>query len=183
MLGDGGLSTYQATVTLHSIDDAEYAEYISNLIKKLFKINPSMRPAKKAKAVNVVISRINVVSFLTRCGLPVGDKIRYGIDMPSWIAKNPRYRKACMRGLFDTDGSVFTHHYFSKGKEYRYKKLSFTSASPKLLASAHETLRLYGMRPRIGSNRDVRLDSINDVQTFFSIIGSSNSKHWKRYLN
>jgi hypothetical protein len=184
MLGDGGISQYQVIVTLNAIDDKEYSVYVACLIKKLFGVDPSFYYRKTASAVHIVVSRIGLVDFLTReCGLIVGNKIMKNADIPEWIKENTEMHVSCIRGLVDTDGSVFTHKYLSKGKEYRYKKLSYTSVSVPLLYSAHALLKEQGLTPRFGSNSDLRLDSKSDMNRYFSIISSHNPKHLNRYAS
>lgn len=183
MMGDGGMSSYQATVTLHSIDDFEYGKFVADTIQNLFNYVPGVRKRKDVSAIVIVMSRIKLVRYLFSLGLPVGDKIRQGLDMPTWIKSRDDFSISCVRGLIDTDGSIFTHRYISKGKWYSYKKLSFTSASKRLLRSVAKTLKKLGMRPRFGSNRDVRLDSVADMKRYFSLIGTHNPKHLRRYLS
>ena len=183
MMGDGGMSRYQATITLHRDDDWDYAKFVSAQVKELFGYTPGIRVSTKQAVVRIVISRINIVRFLYSLGLPIGDKIRNHIDIPRWIRKKDFLLHACVRGLVDTDGSVFVHSYLSKGKRYAYKKLSFTSASEPLRQSVKKTLQGLGLQARLGSNNDVRIDSKNDTHRYFEVIGSSNPKHLRRYAS
>ena len=86
-----------------------------------------------------------------------------------------------MRGLIDTDGCVFTHRYKVNGKWYNYRKLSFKSHSKSLCQSVVNILEENGLNPRLAQKRDVRLDSIEDVQKYFRLIGFNNPKNLKRY--
>ena len=182
MMGDGGLSRYQAIVSLNSRDDAKYIVFVSALIKTLFGVTPSLYHDPKDHVTNVVVSRSNLVQFLHGLGLPIGDKLRQGLDMPAWIKARRQYTIACIRGLVDTDGCIFTHRYQVNGKWYAYKKLSFTSASPPLITSVYSFLKENGFNPRVSrGGRDVRLDSIADMRRYFTLIGSHNPKHLKRY--
>lgn len=181
LMGDGGISSHQVVVSLHHIDDAEYSVFVSNLLYSLFGVRPAIYHRQDRSLNNVTISRIALVEYLHSLGLPIRNKIKSGLDMPSWIKGNQNYRLACLRGLVDTDGSIFTHRYRSKEKWYEYKKLSFTSASQPLLVSVYESLVLFGMKPRFGSNNDVRLDSQADMKRYFSTVGTNNPKHLRRY--
>jgi hypothetical protein len=184
MLGDGGISKYQAKVTLNSGEESEYGAFIVNLIEDIFQIQSGLTRRTDSNAFDIVISRIGIVEFLTDvCGLKLGNKIIQKADIPQWIKENTLYATACMRGLFDTDGSIFTHKYISKGKEYSYKKLGFTSVSEPLLYSAHTILNDAGLNARFGSRFDVRVDSKADVQRYFEIFGSHNTKHLNRYAS
>lgn len=180
MMGDGGLSRYQVTITLHHIDDREYVDFVSKRIQKLFHIKPALYHVPKSSVFNIVISRSEVVKYLHSLGLPIGNKVRQQFDIPVWIQKNKKYVIACVRGLVDTDGSVFTHSYISKGRRYHYKKLSFCTHSRPLQYSVAKILADIGLRARI-AGYDVRLDGVADVKKYFMIIGSNNPKHLKRY--
>jgi intein/homing endonuclease len=176
------MSRYQATVTLHHIDDLAYSAFVAQRIKELFGYTPSIRHREEDSTVGVVISRREIVEYLHTLGLPVGNKIKQGLDMPSWIKKNHAFSIACVRGLVDTDGSIFTHHYKVNGKWYAYKKLCFTSASPTLVLSVHKVLRDLKLHARISRNgRDARLESISDMERYFKLIGTHNPKHLRRY--
>jgi intein/homing endonuclease len=181
-MGDGGLTNYQVKITLNATDDVEYIKFVANLMQELFNVEPGIYWDKKSNVVDVVISRSLLVQYLHGLGLPIGNKIRQGLDMPQWIRENRKYAISCVRGLIDTDGSVFTHRYVSKGKLYSYKKLSFTSVSKPLLATVHEQLSSWGMRARLGSRHDIRLDSISDMATYFKLVGTHNPKHLRRYM-
>ncbi len=179
MMGDGGMSRYQAAITLHHIDDREYIDIVMGRIQRLFKIKPSLYHIPKSSVFNIVISRAGIVTYLHSLGLPIGNKVRQQFDIPDWIKGNKKYVIACVRGLVDTDGSVFTHSYKVKGKWYHYKKLSFCSRSQPLQYSVAKVLTDLGMRARI-TGYDVRLDSVEDMEKYFTTVGSSNPKHLKR---
>lgn len=181
MMGDGGLSTYQATVSLHQIDDADFSAYVSGQFKKLFDVVPSIYDRERELLRTIVASRIELVRYLHVLGLPLGNKVKQQFDMPPWVKKNRRFLIACIRGLVDTDGCIFTHRYQVKGTWYSYKKLSFTTASRPLLRSVYRSLKSLGMNPRTARGKDVRLDSRADMKLYFELIGTSNPKHLRRY--
>lgn len=182
MIGDGGISPWQVVVTLHRFDDKEFSQHVRKLITKLFGVIPGTHESRDALADDIVVSRVELVRFcVTKLGLKLGNKVRQKVDIPLWIKKNKKYLRACVRGLVDTDGSVFTHQYRVKGKLYRYKKLSFTSASKPLRQSVFETLLSWKLHPRLSGNRDVRLDSQKDMRKYFAMIGSHNQKHLNHY--
>lgn len=182
VMGDGGISNYQVVVTLHDTTDFEYGTFVLHLAEKLFGVRPSVYHHAKYAANNIVISRRELVRFLHRTGLPIGNKVRQQFDIPGWIKRSKKLSVACVRGLVDTDGCVIIHRYRVRGQLYRYKKLSFTSRSHPLQQSVAKILVDLGMRARI-AGYDVRLDSITDMQKYFSLVGTHNPKHLKRYLN
>lgn len=60
------------------------------------------------------------------------------------------------------------------------KKLSFRSYSKPLFVSVYKILMNVGLKPRLASGNDLRIDSINDIGAYFRLVGSNNSKHLKR---
>lgn len=182
ILGDGGITDLQIVITLDSHVDREFALYVCRTIKELFKIEPGIHFRADCQAVNIYISRKKLVNyFLNKLELKKGDKIRNQVDIPQWITANEEYYKACVRGLIDTDGCVIHHKYTVKRKEYKYRKLGFTSASLPLKMSVFHYLQSIGLKPRLSQPYDVRLDSKSDVKNYFDIVGSSNPKHLMRY--
>ena len=183
LMGDGGITKRQITITLHHKDDLLYSKFVVRLMKELFGVRPSVYHVAKFSVNNIVISRTGLVRYLHELGLPIGNKVKQQFDIPRWIKDNKEFRKACVRGLVDTDGSVFTHRYKVGGKWYGYKKLAFTSASRPLLQSVHDILTELGIRVRLArQGRDIRIDSIDEMKKYFRLIGSNNQKHLKRYL-
>lgn len=180
MMGDGGMTKYQATITLHRVDDREFAEYVVRLIQRLFKLSPSVHT--RESVIIITISSVDLVVYLNSLGLPVGDKIRNGLTIPDWTNLRKDFSLACVRGLFDTDGSVYQHRYRSKGKMYSYTKMNLTSASPELLRSVGDILTAQGFRPSL-LKRNLYLHNVSDVTRYFHSIGSNNPKHLRRYKN
>lgn len=183
LLGDGGITPNQVRVTLNRIDEPEYVRYVTDLMEKLFCVAARVYPSCADASCDICLSRVGVVRLLTQeLGLMIGNKVRQQVRVPYWIADRPDFADACVRGLFDTDGTVITHRYRSKGKLYSYKKLAYTSCSMPLIEFVSTVLAAHSMRPRIASHgKDVRLDSRADVARYFKVIGTHNAKHLNRY--
>lgn len=181
VLGDGGISDRQITITLHRVDDKEYAEFVVKTIEKLFGVKPGVHCEKNALADDIVISRTGAVEYLEELGLKRGSKMRNQIDIPKWIKEDKKFLIACVRGLVDTDGSIFTHKYMSGGKRYAYKKLQFTSCSRPLARSVYGMLRDIGLKPGFYYKKDIKVENKADMKQYFSLVGSHNPKHLKRY--
>lgn len=181
MIGDGSVGPYQISITLDSRTDVEYAQYVKELIRLLFDIKPSIRYRKNKNCLVIEVSSINLVEFLVGKGLPVGNKIQQHIDMPIWIKSSEKYSKACVRGIFDTDGSIFQEIHNIKKRQYSYCRMSFVSASPNLLISIYDALSNLGITAKIRNNRAVVIESFTDIKEYFKIVGSSNPKHNRRF--
>lgn len=181
-MGDGGLTKNQIIVTVHSIDDKKYSDFIVSLIKKLFDVHVGLHYRKNSLGLSCIVSRSGLVKYLVeKVGLEMGNKVKNQVDIPNRIKKNKHYNLACVRGLIDTDGCIFTHKYKVDEKQYSYKKMAFRSYSNPLILSVFKILKDCGLDPRIAKENDLRLDRVEDVKKYIEIIGSNNPKHLKRY--
>ena len=185
VLGDGGISQRQVSITLNRETDKEYIKFVKKIIKDLFGVSPGLYSHLKSKADTIVVSRTELVEYLTqKLGLKMGNKVKQKIDVPKWIMRKRNYKTACLRGLVDTDGTVIIHKYKSKNRYYVYKKLGFTSRSFPLLKSVNNILTGLKIKNRIAKDQyDIRIEAIDDVKKYFDLVGSSNPKHLKRYLS
>ncbi|OIO49096.1 MAG: hypothetical protein AUJ34_01795 [Parcubacteria group bacterium CG1_02_41_12] len=182
MLGDGGLSHRQINISLHYRDDKPYAKFVATLIKNLFGLNPSIYFRAKKSINTIVVSRTDLVEFLTKnIGLKIGNKIKQQVGIPKWIKQKRQYQIACLRGLIDTDGSIFKHQYKVNKKQYQYKKMDFTSRSFPLLNSVSDILKKLDIKHRKSGAYSIRIESIKAVNRYFDIVGTHNPKHLKKY--
>lgn len=183
LLGDGGISQRQVTVSLNSETEQEYIQFVVSLIKKLFHVPVSIYPDRQYKAVDIVVSRTKLVHYcVERLGLKIGDKVRQQVDIPRWVKNNPQYLLACLRGLVDTDGSVFSHRYRVNGKLYSYKKMAFSNSSRALLESVYESFQKIGLSPRFTKDgKDVRIESKKDVAHYLSFVGTHNLRYLQKH--
>jgi hypothetical protein len=181
MMGDGGMTKFQATITLHHIDDLAYSKFVRRLAQELFGVKPAVYHRSSHSVNQIVLSRHGLVEYLHDLGLPIGNKVKQQFDIPNWIKENEEFAIACVRGLVDTDGSIFTHTYRVNGKQYSYKKLDFTSMSEPLRRSVYRIFTDAGLCVRFLPKKSIRIDSISEMKRYFEIISSHNPKHLKRY--
>lgn len=182
VIGDGGITQSQVTISTNSIADRGYGYFIKRLIKKLFDVDASIYFIDNRTVMIIAVSRIKLVEFCNKkLGLHIGNKLKQGLDIPSWIIGNSDFEKACVRGIMDTDGCIFNEVHNIKGKKYSYKRLNITSASPELIKSIFDILVKNGLSPRIRKTRCVQIEDKEKIEKYFQIIGTSNPKHLKRY--
>lgn len=179
MLGDGTVAPYHLAITLHAIDDLEYSHYVTELMTELFGAEPKVYTRKNRQAIAITLARKEAVRFMARQGIMVGDKITNAIAVPKWVFSKKAFVVACTRGLMDTDGSVFDHTYKVKGKEYSYKKISFSSASKHLRKDMSTMLEMLGITFCM-SGTNVRIDAQQSVERYVNVVGFHNPKHLKR---
>ncbi len=176
MLGDGGLTHFQCSIYLNSDTDREFADYVKDLINRLFKIVPKIYKHKKEKVLRVSVSGVNLIEYLTSKGLSLGNKVHLQAGVPSWIKSKSEYINACIRGLIDTDGCFTLHKYKVNGKEYCYPKICFSNRSEPLLGFVYNELKGLGLNPKRTFKYGVWLHNQNEVKRYLQVIGTRNYK-------
>jgi DNA-binding transcriptional regulator WhiA len=169
MLGDGSLSKTQVSVTLGTKEYA-YAEYVASLMAKLFGVKAKIIVSIEGYSV-VYIGSTELVKWFLKMGL-VFNKVKYQVDVPSWVSRDSEYMARCLRGLLDTDGSI-----------YKLKfgvQISFSNMSEPLLRSVRKMLFELNMKPSAVSAHRVYLTRRQDLDTFIHKVEFRNPKHKER---
>lgn len=174
ILGDGGITHNQLKVTLNSIKDYDYSLYVMDQLKKTFGLKVGCFKKKDSNAIDIYISSVNLVVYLTKLGLIVGDKTKHQVDVPKWVKDNITYSKHCLRGLMDTDGGIFRNTYISNHKKYSYLKACFTNYSKPLIRFANETLIKLNYSPSVIRGNKVWISSQKQTFRYLKEIGTSN---------
>lgn len=182
VLGDGGVTPYQLKVTLNSQEEKEYRLYVSNLIHQLFRVYPKIYQRKNEKTCNVSLAGVQLVKILNELGVACGNKIKRQAQVPRWIKNNLGYAQACLRGLMDTDGCVYHHNHVSHGVHCLNIGLTFTNHSRPLVEFVFQTLLFLGLTAK-KTLHGVYVYRKNDIDRYFSVIGSHNAHHMQRYTN
>ncbi|MBW2966327.1 LAGLIDADG family homing endonuclease [Candidatus Woesearchaeota archaeon] len=92
------------------------------------------------------------------------------MDLP-WETK-----KFLIRGLFDTDGTIFA----KKNEGYRYPYIGFTSKNKIFLKQVQILLRKKGY-PFYTNNDNLFMKGIKNIKKWMKDVGTSNSKHKFKY--
>lgn len=120
MLGDGSLysqestGNYQIRIAFNSIIEKDYLLFVKSLIQKLFSKDSYIKKVKNKKCLHLCLSNKNLYYQLIKLGLKKK-------KIPVWMFKSKTYLRSCVRGLIDTDGSVFR---MSK-RDYRLIRIGF----------------------------------------------------------
>lgn len=179
ILGDGCISKFQVSTYSNAKVDKEYAIHISTLLEKLFEVNVA-RSKLRNNTITQVISSRGIVEFFNKMGLKTGNKIKNNISIPEWILKKHEYSRACLRGLFDTDGCIYYHRHSIKGREYNDIGWEFRNYNQNLLREFHVFLLQNGYKSKLNEGR-VSLYNRDDIHRYFKYVGSNNPKHIKKY--
>lgn len=170
LLGDGHLSPTQVTVALGAKD--RYAPYVLDLIHRIFGIHAKQTATKRGYCV-IYFGSTAIVRWFREMGL-VRHKVKSQVDIPTWIMKRKQFMRAALRGLFDTDGSVYKLRWGLQ--------ISFCNRSLPLLQSVQRMLKILGFHPSNISGFNIYLTRRADTARFFREIGFGNQKHVDRYL-
>ncbi len=179
MIGDGGINNpWQAKISLNSETDLAYSKYISKLTKKLFEIDPTFIKRRGENTIIISLSSTSIVDFLIEKGLIRGNKLKAGLKIPQWILDNDEFKRACLRGLIDTDGCLYIHVHKSKwDKVYKNIGLNFSSYSEDLISQVSEILFEYGIVPHISKRgTDIYLYKASAVKKYLEVVGTSNDR-------
>lgn len=177
IMGDGGLSPMQLKISLNIKTDKDYANYLKNLLGKLFKIQVSIYERVQYSTITLAMNSNKLVFFLNKNGLPIGNKIIQNVDMPDWIHQRKTWQRACLRGLFDTDGCTYIDKHFYRMKSYKHICVAFTNYSIPLLKSIDKVLCALNYHPTLTTRRRVLLRREKEVYRFFKEIKPSNIRH------
>ena len=181
MLGDGCLcSAFQAALYFNTETDALHADFMSDLAQRLFGIVPRRMTEPDSKGGTLLFSSKRLVDYLIKLGFARGDKVNNQAGVPPWILENDDYCRNCLRGLMDTDGSVYLYDHRVYGGAYKHMALCFTNRSHPLLRFVSGTLASNGYRP-VTTGFRVYLYRRVEVDRYFSDIGTHNAKHLQRY--
>lgn len=180
LMGDGHVGLYQTSVVTNSETDFQHALFVKTLFEDLFMVQAGLSYQRNKKACVITVSSKSICQFFVNQGIPQGNKITLGVRIPDWIREKPLYRKAFIRGLFDTDGCVYldTHRYGQK--VYENLGMAFANQSVPLLSFFKESLEFFGLHPTQKTKFRVFLRRKEDIRRYFDLISSSNEKHFKK---
>lgn len=175
VLGDGNISSRQITIALNSFHPW-YVNYVVDLCNNLFHFPASVNRKSKENVVYIRLNRKGLVDQLSSMGLICGDKIKNNWNVPSWISKSPHYWSSCVKGLFDTDGSI----YWQRSSRKRVS-LKFTSMNSDFLHLFKNFCDLHSIRisPGISS---WQIQSKDGVIKFQYMVDSEKIKYFYNYM-
>lgn len=189
LLGDGNINyykkgkkigVYQIKIAGDFNKDKEYhLNYIRKLVKDIFSLEAKETTNEKHGERFLFISSKELIEFFNDMGLRSGNKIKNKLGIPNWIFENKGYLEACLRGLIDTDGSIFK----MSNKDPRLLRISFTNNNSKLLKDTRNAFITLGFNPSKLIGNQFFISRKKEVQKYINEIGFSNSKHQKRLKN
>lgn len=179
------------------IEEKEYhKEWVRPLFNKkimnpLFGRDVNYKEHPKVGIYGFHIFDKRLVDFFKKLGIKSGSK--RGIGIPKKILSDVKLLKRFLRGLFDTDGSLyFSKNYSAKNLVNKFPRIKLGSVSDRLVQDVFNSLKKLKFNPRLKKphkgKRDknhvysVEIYRKNDIRTFINEIGFKNPKHltkWK----
>ncbi len=139
IIGDGNIYSnstrgiYQLKIGLNSIKEKEYAfEVVIPMLQNIFGIRFKHYETSKNELFVYANNKMIVESIRER--LPNKHRI------PSWLFYNELFLKSCIRGLIDTDGTVF-----SKTTNDSIPQIEFTQKNIELVNDVRVGLKFLGI--------------------------------------
>lgn len=187
ILGDGNILAYKKgkKIGVYNVNisgdlekDKDYhINYLKNKFKRVFNLEAKEILPKTHNERFLAVYSKELVEFLGTFGLMPGDKIKNQSTIPKWIFNDENYLKSCLRGLIDTDGSIFR----MSNKDFRLMRISFTNYNKKLLMDTRDSFILLGFHPsKVISDKQFFISRKTDISKYLKDIGFSNKKHIDR---
>ena len=200
-IGDGCISrTKRYAMYYLGGDLKEEREYHDNWVGPLFNekisqpilnkdVNYKERPKMGIYGFNIFNEE--VVKFFEELGINAGSKIN--VEVPKQILKTKSLAKRFLRGLFDTDGTIyFDKNVSAKEPINNRPKIRLCSVSEILIKQVSNLLSSANINSRIRKpykgKRDknklfsIQIERIGDVNKFIEEIDFKNSKHKTKWL-
>ncbi|RJQ35211.1 hypothetical protein C4568_01160 [Candidatus Parcubacteria bacterium] len=151
-LGDGNLSKVSRAIRLRITCDTKYSGVSEEIQKNLKMILPNnrisiVRVPGKNTFHNISIYS-NKLSELMPWKVGLGTKYAQKARVPDWIKCNTVYMSACLRGLIQTDGSIY--------EDRGYRMINFTNQTQELIEDVAEMSKCLGLRPMVSKTMDLR---------------------------
>jgi hypothetical protein len=175
ILGDGNINVKSTQITISGgeIDGSYVTEHIPSLIRNLFYKNVSFGKLTSG-GLDCSFGSRQIGLYLIQ-KWPYLSHGKINCKIPSEFFKDKNLLRACIRGLFDTDGGLHRHHVKSA-------QLKFTNKRVSLVDSLENGLKQLRYKPcRTIDHKSKNTHALylftEDVKRYFKEIGSNNPKN------
>ena len=185
ILGDGNIQavfepkkkygTYCVRIGGDALERDYLVGYVVPLCRRLFNIEPKVYYHRSQREMFILLCGKLLVDFFAKQGILPGNKIANQVTLPAWIMENDCYLQAAIRGLIDTDGSVY--------RTGKWVQLSFKNRNLRLLSDVRAGLQRLGFFVSRISGYQIYISRKHDLHKFYKEIGFSNLKHEVRFIH
>ena len=192
LIGDGCISKYlnqrnlqyEIRIDGNSITDLDYYNtFLLNLIYKATCVFPKVRFRNDCNGIYIKFRSKSLAFFLnTELQFPFGKKNENQLLISKKILNDASLLRKTLRGLFDTDGSLyFTRNDFNKIR--RYPILEISTHNPLLLSQLKEILDSMEFITKIRHYEDaIKLHGKKNLLRWFEFIGSDHPDKNSKFL-
>lgn len=180
-IGDGFTNKYGSSYIIQftghrTLDREYYYSFIIPFAQSFFGIKPHIFEEENTVRVSFY-SKLLFELLTKRFKFPAGKKSKI-IRIPDELLISKSFIAATLRGIFDTDGSI----YFDKRSAYKspYPKIEFHMHNTKILNQIKIYLEEFNLKVFLSKDRKVYLCGIDSLKLFISTIGIINSNHLTR---
>ncbi len=156
----------------------------------LFNKEVAYKEHPKVGVYGFYIFNKELVRFFNKLGIKSGSKIN--VRIPNYIVDDEELSKRFLRGLYDTDGTIyFNKNYSVKKPIHNRPKIKLDSVSKGLIDDVTELLNNLKINSRSRKvfqgkkNKNpaygVIIDTVKDIDLFLKVIGFKNSKHYTKW--
>jgi len=141
ILGDGNIYRFPRTEGLRialGTDKPLLWKFAARTVMRVFSKKPYVAKVKKSNCMTITLYQ-NLLS--ERFAIPAGDRSKLKIKLPQWIWKNNGFLIACIKGLFEAEGSFSIH--LPTGTY----NLAFSNKNENLLNEVEKALHRLGFHP------------------------------------
>ena len=143
-IGDGNLSNPNGrAVRLRVTCDLKYPKIIERICNAIQKLLPKNKVTivKRPDSCCDISCYSNKWEGYLGWKAKNGPKYKQNIFIPEWVKNNRKYSITCLRGLIETDGSIY--------KDRGYKMVNFVTIIPKLAKDVSEMVKKLGFTARV----------------------------------
>lgn len=176
-LGDGNLSNPNGrAVRLRVSCDAKYPNLVNNIKKAI----QTVFPENKVSTVNKPRNCVDISCYSNQWEELLGWKAKGGpkhkqnVNMPAWIFKSKKYLANCLKGLIETDGSIY--------EDRGYQMMMFTTIIPGLAESFNLGVKNLGFEPHLYKLESQKTKNGSEKQTLYHVRLSKDVKNFVKLV-
>jgi len=183
IMGDGNIWSngrkYEVTITGNIINDKEYFDTLYTFIETSIKKKPYYRIRGRGLRISIYSKEFH--NFITQhIGIPEREA-KSDSGIPSSIMSNKAFLRRFIRGVFDTDGTVFISN---KPGSPNYPSLEISNSNVSLIRDIYDSLNSMNFRvhKRLASRGEYKVSIYGKrmIKKWGCVIGSSNPNKRRR---
>ena len=190
IIGDGcirykpEMNQYYLEIVGNKDEEKQYFDYLKKILKKEFNLDAHIKTRERGLRLKAY-SKLFIEYLINELNMPSNKEKGPNIIIPKQIIQNPELLRFCLRGIVDTDGSLFLSN---KSHRSDYPTIEISTTSKKLASQLKEVLsnqfrigfRSYKPLSYLTIYR-VSLNGEKMVDKWFNEIGFSNQRNINRY--